>query len=138
MSAHIDTDPCARPLERSTLSPEAALGSALPSEGSLPRKPTSSPSRLPPRVASRTSRTAQAHEVGHAVVPRPRFPMLLTVSEVAEVLRTTNKAVYAMVERGQLAGTVRRIHRRVLFDQAALVAWLSETSGAPSPEGDRR
>ena len=65
------------------------------------------------------------------------FPYLLTVAEVADLLRTSPKAIYTMVERGQLPG-VHRIGRRLLFGQAALVAWLTEKSGTPSPEGQRR
>ncbi len=65
------------------------------------------------------------------------MPRLLTVPEVAKYLRTTPKAIYTMVERAQLPG-VARIGRRVLVSQAALLAWLSEKSGAPSPDGDRR
>ncbi len=41
------------------------------------------------------------------------LPLLLTVSETATLLRTTRKAVYAMIERGLLPG-VTRIGRRVL------------------------
>ncbi len=40
------------------------------------------------------------------------FPLLLTADETATLLRTTKKAVYAMVERGQLPG-VTRLGRRV-------------------------
>jgi excisionase family DNA binding protein len=49
--------------------------------------------------------------------------MLMTVSEVADVLRTSQKAIYAMLERGQLPG-VRRIGRRVLVRRADLLHWL--------------
>jgi excisionase family DNA binding protein len=54
-------------------------------------------------------------------------PLLLTVPEVAEVLRTTAKGVYAMVERGQLPGVVR-IGRRVLLRRDRLLKWLTELS----------
>ncbi|WP_242333097.1 helix-turn-helix domain-containing protein [Anaeromyxobacter sp. SG66] len=80
-----------------------------------------------------------------ATVPLPKLrsvescslPKLLTVAEVAEVLRTTPKAVYGLVERGQIPG-IHRVGRRLLFRQEALVQWLSEKSGTPSPEGSRR
>ena len=55
------------------------------------------------------------------------FPALLTTTEVAELLRTTRKAIYAMVERGQLPGVIR-VNRRVLFHQQALVEWLRQKS----------
>ena len=42
------------------------------------------------------------------------MPVLLTVDEAANLLRTTNRAIYAMIERRQLPGIVR-IGRRVLF-----------------------
>jgi excisionase family DNA binding protein len=61
-----------------------------------------------------------------------KLPVLLTSGEVAQLLRTTRKAVYAMVERGQLPGVVR-LGRRVLFRESALVDWLGQKS-APSLE----
>jgi excisionase family DNA binding protein len=59
-------------------------------------------------------------------------PHLLTPDEVAGVLRTTKKAIYAMVERAQLPGVVR-IGRRVLIREEALLDWLRQKA-APSPE----
>ena len=59
-----------------------------------------------------------------------------TTSEVADILRTSRAAIYAMVERGQLRG-VTRIGRRILIQREALLNWLHERR-APSPEGDRR
>lgn len=70
-------------------------------------------------------------------VPSPPLPQLLTVADVAIALRTSAKAIYSMVERGQIRGIVR-IGRRVLFRRDLLLLWLEEQSGAPSPEGDRR
>ena len=61
-----------------------------------------------------------------------RLPSLLTPTEVAGLLRTSKKAVYAMIERGQLPGVVR-IRRRVLVREDALLDWLRQKS-APSPE----
>ena len=63
-------------------------------------------------------------------------PLLLTTAEVAELLRTSRKAVYAMVERGQLPGVVR-IGRRVLLRRAALLHFLDHNS-TPSPQEARR
>lgn len=54
-----------------------------------------------------------------------RLPLLLTVSEVAGVLRTSRKAVYAMIERRQLAGVVR-LGRRVLVKRDVLLRALDE------------
>jgi len=58
--------------------------------------------------------------------------LLLTVPEVGAVLRTSPKAIYSMVERGQLPG-VTRIGKRVLIRQDALLQWLRQKS-TPSPE----
>ena len=53
------------------------------------------------------------------------LPMLLTVDEVAQALRTSRKAVYVMAERGQLPG-VTRIGRRLLVRHDALLDWLDQ------------
>ena len=50
---------------------------------------------------------------------------LLTVVEVAELLRMSPKAVYAMKDRGQLPGVIR-IGRRLRFDRNVLVDWLHQ------------
>ena len=60
------------------------------------------------------------------------LPELVDVPEVAAWLKTTPKAVYAMVGRAQLPGVVR-IGTRVLFERAVLIQWLSERR-APSPK----
>jgi excisionase family DNA binding protein len=56
--------------------------------------------------------------------------MLLTVHDVASLLRTTSRAIYAMIERDQLPGIVR-IGRRVLLRSEDLLHWLDQKS-APS------
>lgn len=66
----------------------------------------------------------------------PGLPMLLTVDDLAQLLRTTDRAIYAMVERGQLPGIVR-IGRRVLFRSADLLDWLHQKS-APSHRSEQR
>lgn len=54
-------------------------------------------------------------------------PSLLTPGEVGALLRTSKKAIYAMIERVQLPGIVR-IGRRVLIREDALVDWLGQKS----------
>ena len=67
---------------------------------------------------------------------RSRFPSLLTPAEVGGLLRTSRKAVYAMIERGQCPGVVR-IGRRVLIREADLLDWLRQKS-TPSLESRER
>jgi excisionase family DNA binding protein len=62
----------------------------------------------------------------------PGRPMLFTAQEVAELLRTSRKTVYAMVDRRQLPG-VTRLGRRVLFRSDLLLDWLRQKS-TPSLE----
>jgi excisionase family DNA binding protein len=64
------------------------------------------------------------------------WPPLLTVIEVATLLRTSRKAVYAMAERAQLPG-VTRLGRRLLVRRDDLLSWLDERRAA-SPGGPRR
>jgi excisionase family DNA binding protein len=54
---------------------------------------------------------------------RSRF-VSTTTSETADLLRTTAKAVYCLIERGQLAG-VTRLGRRVLVNREALLRSLA-------------
>lgn len=68
--------------------------------------------------------------------PRLPLPLLFTPAEVAAILRTSRKAVYVMIERGQLPG-VTRIGRRVLIRSRDLLQWLDQNR-APSPAGGRR
>ena len=61
-----------------------------------------------------------------------RMPVLLTPTEVAELLRTSRKAIYTMIERAQLPGVVR-IGRRVLVREDTLLDWLRQKA-TPSLE----
>jgi len=53
------------------------------------------------------------------------MPMLFTVDDAADLLRTTRRAIYAMLERRQLPGVIR-IRRRVLIRSADLLDWLDQ------------
>ena len=72
------------------------------------------------------------HRTRSDLVTPHSLPALLTSGEVAALLRTTRRAVYAMVEREQLPGVVR-LGRRVLFRQDAMLDFLRQKS-APSLE----
>jgi excisionase family DNA binding protein len=74
-----------------------------------------------------TTDDSEEQRVNHHSVPR-----FLNVDEAAELLRTTRRAIYAMVERRQLPGVVR-LRRRVLFRSDVLLDWLDQKC-APSPK----
>jgi excisionase family DNA binding protein len=57
---------------------------------------------------------------------------LLTADDVAALLRTSRKAVYAMVERRRLPGVIR-LGRRLLVNRQMLLHWLDQKS-TPSPK----
>ena len=63
---------------------------------------------------------------------RTTLPVLLTVDDAADLLRTTRRAIYAMIERRQLPGVIR-VRRRVLLRADDLLDWLDQKR-APSPE----
>jgi len=81
-----------------------------------------------------TSRLARTRTRGGVRRPgeshRDRLlPSLLTPDEVAALLRTSKKAIYAMIERAQLPGVVR-LGRRVLVREADLLEWLRQNTHA--------
>ena len=63
---------------------------------------------------------------------REGFPLPLTVDDAAKLLRTSRRAIYAMIERHQLPGVIR-IRRRVVFRADNPLHWLDQKR-APSPE----
>jgi excisionase family DNA binding protein len=54
------------------------------------------------------------------------LPSLLTAEDMAALLRVSRKAIYTMVDRGELPG-VTRIGRRLRFDEHEIKIWLDES-----------
>lgn len=84
-----------------------------------------------PRASMRRDDDARSTD-GAETRQSVRLPVLLTVDEAADVLRTTRRAIYAMVERRQLPGVIR-IRRRVLLRADDLLHWLDQKR-ASSPK----
>lgn len=59
------------------------------------------------------------------------LPHLLTVAEVADVLRTSPKVVYDLLQVGALRRCAVRVGRRVLVDSELLQAWIDEQRAKP-------
>lgn len=78
-------------------------------------------------LSRKRSPWGRAKRAGARDVVTRTLPNLLTSNETAGVLRTSKKAIYAMVARGQIPGVIR-IGRRVLFQQDVLVEWLRRKS----------
>lgn len=63
-----------------------------------------------------------------------RLPLLLTIPEVADILRTSPKAVYCMASEGKLPGLVK-VGRRTLVRRGELLRSLGIGRGS---SGDNR
>jgi integrase len=64
-----------------------------------------------PRVSIPTHDDARSTD-GPEIRQTARLPVLLTVDEAADVLRTTRRAIYAMIERRQVEQVKRHLHDR--------------------------
>lgn len=65
--------------------------------------------------------------LGTGVVPvtdLAALPVLLTVAEMAGLLRTTKRAIYARAGRGLLPGIFRPHQRHLLFRRDEVLPWL--------------
>lgn len=68
-----------------------------------------------------------ALDVGVApVTDLAALPVLLTVTEMAGLLRTTKRAIYAKAERGLLPGIFRPDRRHLLFRRDVVLRWLED------------
>lgn len=64
------------------------------------------------------------------------LPMFLTADDAAALLRTSRKAIYAMIERRQLPG-VTRLGKRVLVRTETLVHYLDQQGASSLLEKQR-
>jgi excisionase family DNA binding protein len=69
--------------------------------------------------------------------PSNDLPVYLNTQETADLLRTSRKAIYVMVERRQLPGVVR-IGRRVLVRTESLISWLDRQGAKSLQEESQR
>ena len=100
--------------------------------GHGPTEPSHTPAREAPDGRRQTPKERRAFQ------PSGTLPRFLTIDETAEILRTTRRAIYARIRRGDFPGVVR-ISRRILIDANALLHWLDERRGpSPNLEGDQR
>ena len=59
---------------------------------------------------------------------RSAVPAVLTVDELATLLRVDRKSAYAAISRGEIPGA-RRIGRAIRISRDAVLAWLGEAQG---------
>ena len=64
------------------------------------------------------------------------MPLFLTPDDAAELLRTSRKAIYALIDRQQLPG-VTRLGRRILIRRDELLGSLRPQPCTPSSGGRR-
>lgn len=112
----------------------------MPSRTPKPSR-TFKPSRKQPPPASQPANHHAPPSTPPSIPPRTAhtptvLPHLMTADEVADLLRTSRKAVYAAISRDQLPGVVR-LRRRVLFNRGELISWLAKQQSL-SLEGHQR
>lgn len=71
--------------------------------------------------------------IASALDPDP----ILTVDELARLLRLNRKTVYEAFQRGQIPGG-RRIGRTIRFARAVVLAWLAAGDPPPRPRARSR
>lgn len=91
----------------------------------MPKKRTRTNGRASKRARPEAPSSPPRHRPRPETSTTIQLPRLLTVSETAEILRTTPKAVYCLIERGELPGVIR-LSRRILVDGSKLVDWLDQ------------
>jgi hypothetical protein len=80
--------------------------------------------------SSKPTAEARAAPLPAGIVDPAKLPFFLTADEVASLLRTTRKAVYARAERGLLPGLIHD-GRRILVRRDVLMRSLSEDRELP-------
>lgn len=58
------------------------------------------------------------------------IPEILTVDELALLLRVDRKSAYAAIKRGEIPG-VRKIGKTIRVSRATVVSWLADGQSAP-------
>jgi excisionase family DNA binding protein len=93
----------------------------------------------PPRSTSEASRpnpVGASNALGDDAHEEPQSAVL-TVDELAKVLRVDRKTVYNLIARGELPG-VRRLGRAVRIHRDAVLGWLAQGQGHVSRSRSHR
>ncbi len=65
-----------------------------------------------------------------AEAPTSSLPEVLTVDELAALLRVDRKTIYHLIQKGEIPG-VRRIGKQIRISRSAVLRYLEEGNGAP-------
>jgi len=77
-------------------------------------------------------RSATLGDDGHAPLPT-----VITVDELAELLRVDRKTIYSLIARSELPG-VRRLGRAVRIHRDTVLAWVEQGQGRVSRSRSNR